>query len=125
MIDLLDTEWVYNPEELGSEGLDRIDEEEGTGTKEPHQAWRVLGVTSISWVNALWEWFTREVCIWLDIRACRKVPIKMLAKEVETKLRFQKVDRNNSPVRSGTKRDLATSCCREGQDAETVRGRRE
>eukprot|EP00116_Pleurobrachia_bachei_P016816 sb/3477078/ len=45
MIDLLDTEWVYSPEELGSEGLDRIDEEEGTGTKEPHLAWRVLGIT--------------------------------------------------------------------------------
>ena len=93
MIDLLDTEWVYNPEELGSEGFDRIDEEEGTGTKEPHLAWQVLGVTSISWevvVNALWEWFTRVVCVWLVIRACWKVPIKMLAKEVETKLRFRK-----------------------------------
>ena len=112
MIDLLNTDWVYNPEELGSDDLDRQEEEEETRTEEPHLAWRVLGITSIAWeevVDALWEWFTRAVCLWLVVKTCWKVPMRRLIRKLGRR-EFPKEDRNDSPVgMSGTKRGAENS----------------
>ena len=71
MIDLLNTDWAYSPDELEKEDLDRQDKE--VETNHPHVVWRILGVTAARWDVALgtaWDWFTRIVCLWIVFRPC-------------------------------------------------------
>ena len=71
MIDLLNADWAYSPDELEKEDLDRQDKE--VETNHPHVVWRILGVTAVRWDVALGtarDWFTRIDCLWIVFRSC-------------------------------------------------------
>ena len=68
--DFLDTDWVYEDDELDSANVDRQDMTDRDGDPEEqsgvHWVWKVMGVSHVGWdalVDGAWACFTRLVCL--------------------------------------------------------------
>ena len=104
LVDLLDTDWTYDEEELGYDEMDR--QNDGFPQPKPHLAWRILGITEARWDVALttaWDWFTRIVCLWIVCGAC----LSTMGKKLRAKMK-EKTDQwremRDQPPRRGFRR---------------------